>query len=156
LLQDFVDTALDGRDGALGVEGEVICLRLPVSKLADLAIERPDRAEPAVEQGVGNPGLLLHPRGERYVSVVDGADVEDQIRLELEQILEVCRVAAAGHPPNLGLVATAGAQNLALRGIVAAGPADEQIGRKRVEQDRSRRPACERMFDLFGNRNRAT
>src|SRR5262249_25127090 len=83
------------------------------------------------------------------------ADVEDQIRLELEQNFEVCRVAAAGQPPNLGLVATARAQKLALRGIVAAGPADEQIGRKRVEQDRSRRPACEHAFDLFGNRNRA-
>ena len=125
-------------------------------KLAELAIERPDRVEPAVEQGVGNPGLLLHAGGERHVGVVDGADVEDQIGLELEQNFEICRVAAAGQPTNLGLVAPARAQKFALLGIMAAGPTDEEIGRKRVEENRRRRPGCEDTFNLFRNRKRAT
>ena len=67
------------------------------------------RLEAAVDQDVGDLGLLLHVVGERDVGVAHGAEVEDQVGLGLEHHLEVGGAAAAGETAERRQVAICGA-----------------------------------------------
>ena len=67
------------------------------------------RLEAAVDQDVGDLGLLLHVVGERHVGVAHGAEVEDQVGLGVEHHLEVGRAAAPGQAAERGQIAIGGA-----------------------------------------------
>jgi hypothetical protein len=97
-------------------------LGLPAGQFAELAIPLHNGVETAIEERIGNAGLLLHPVGEGDVGIVDGADIENEVGLEIEQHLEVRRVAAPGEAPDLGLVAGARTQQRTLRRLVAPSP----------------------------------
>src|SRR5262249_59756695 len=96
-------------------------------------------------------GLLLHAVCQRNISVVDGADIENEVGLELEQRFEVGRVAAPGEPSDFGLVAGTRAQQRALRRLVASRPSAPEVGGERVKEDRRRGPGSEDALDPVGN-----
>ena len=67
-----------------------------------------------VDQHIGEAAFLLHALGERFVAVVDVADIDDQIGLERFQRLEIdLGVAASGEPRNFGPRGDVGKQKLA-------------------------------------------
>ena len=100
------------RDRLLGIAGEHLGLLAAADQLAEQAVGCRRGLEAAVEQRIGNAGLLLHPVGERHVGVGHVADVEDEIRLEREHGLDIGGVAAAGDPADLRAVADIGQQEL--------------------------------------------
>src|SRR5262249_14692 len=84
-------------------------------------------------------GLLLHAVGERDVGRVHAADVEDEIGFEREHDFEIGRIAAPGDAPHFGPAADVGQEEFAFLRPVRTRPADEQVGRERIEKDRRRR-----------------
>ena len=124
-------------------------------QLAELAIGRRDRIEPAIQQRVGNAGLLLHARRERHEGRRGRADVEDQVGLERQHDFEIGGVAAAGDAADLGPGADIRQHVDAFFRPVGARPAEQQIGRQRIEQDRGRRPCGKHASDLLRHRHGA-
>ena len=55
--------------------------------------------------------MRLHAVGERAVSVVDRAEIDDKVRLGGDQPFEIERIAAARQPSKLRQVANAGSRN---------------------------------------------
>ena len=112
---------------------------------------RRGRLEAAVDQHVGDLGLLLHVVGERDVGVAHGAEVEDQVGLRLEHHLEIGGAAVTRQPAQRRQVAI-------LRGDVGPlfrrrriGPARHLLRRQHVDEDRGRRPSGEHALDLVGH-----
>ncbi len=140
LGSDPGDAAADRRHGRLAPGCERLGAFAAARQAAEDAIALGDRAETAIEQRIGDAGLALHPLGEFDIGAPRGARIDDQIGLELEHGFEIGAVAAPGDAADLGPVADARQQEFALLGPVGAGPAQQQIGRERVELDRGGRP----------------
>ena len=85
-----------GLDRAFGIARERPPLLASPDQVTERAIAERDAVEAAVEQGVGDSGLLLHAVGERDIGRIDAADVGDEIGLERENDLEIGGVAAPG------------------------------------------------------------
>src|SRR5262249_55478348 len=79
LRRYLLDAAFDRRHRFVGVAGERLGFRLAMDEFAELAVARHDRFEAAVEQRVGNAGLLLHSRGERDEGRTSRTDIENEI-----------------------------------------------------------------------------
>ena len=142
-------------DRAFGVVREILALLAPPDQGAERAVADGNAGEAAVEQRIGNAGLLLHAVGERDVGRVDAADIENQIGLEREHDLEIGGVAAPGDAPDLRPPADVGQQELALLRTVGARPAEQKLGCQRVEHDRGRRPGREDTRDARRHRHSA-
>ena len=151
------------RRGAVGnrlerivrVTRELFGLVLASNQLAELAVGLRDRVEAAVEQRVGNAGLLLHPLGQRDEGAAGRADIEDEIGLERDHAFQIGGVAAARDAPDLRARADFRQHVHALFRPVGAGPAEQQLGRKRIKQDRGRRAGREHARNFFRHRQRA-
>ena len=87
---------VDVGEGRLGIGGELLAALGDAQDLAGQSQGGGRVGEAAVDQQIGDAGLLLHPVGQRDVGVADAAEVEDQVGLDLEDDLEVGGVAAAG------------------------------------------------------------
>jgi len=109
----------------------------------------------AIEQRIGNTGLLLHAIGERNVGRIDVTHVENEIGLECDYRFQIGGVAASGEAADLRPGADVGQQELPLLGAVGAWPAEQQLGGERIEQNRRRRPGREHAGDVGGDRDRS-
>ena len=130
---------LDGRHRAFGIAREFFRRLGAADELAQRAVGRHDLLEAAVEQRVGNAGLLLRGFGKRLEACVHRAGVDDEIGLERIDRLEVDSAAAAGEPRHLRPGRDFREQELAFRGAERLEPTDQEIGRERIEQHRRRR-----------------
>jgi len=82
-------------------------------------------------------GCLFDPaRAQRAIRrLVGGPDIDNKIRLERQHRFKVCRITAPGNAPNFRPPADVRQHVSALFWTVGARPAEQQIGRKRVQQD---------------------
>ena len=122
-----VDARLDLQQRVFRIGG--MGLGVALRQLAEQAIGRSRRIEAAVEQRIRNPGLLLHPRGERDKSRRGRADVKDEVRLERQHGFEIGGVAAAGETADLGAGADIRQHERAFFRPVGARPAEQQFRR---------------------------
>jgi len=134
---------------------ELFGLVLASNQLAELAIGLRGRIEAAVEQRVRNAGLLLHALRQRDEGAAGRADIEDQIRFERDHAFEVGCVAATRDAPDLRARTDICQHVHAFFGAVGARPAEQQIGRECIEEDRSRWAGRKHARDFFRHRQRA-
>ena len=119
------------------------------------AITFGDLVEAAVEQGVGNAGLLLHAIGSLNKRARGRADVEDQVRLQLQQHFEIGGVAAPGQPAELGPSADLRIEKGKLGRAVGARPAEQRARLQRVVRDCRRGAGRKYALDPFRYRDGA-
>ena len=155
LERNCADPLRDRLHHLFGGAREVLALRGPADQRAERPIGLRDAVEAPVEQGIGNAGLLLHALGERDIGRARAADVEDEIGLERQHDLEIGGVAAPGDASHLRPAADVGQQELALLWPVGTRPAEQELGRERIEKDRRRRPRRKYALDLRRHRHRA-
>ena len=155
LERNCADPLRDRLHHLFGGAREVLALLGPSDQRTERAIAQRDAVEAAVEQRIGNAGLLLHAFGERDIGRARAADVEDEVGLERQHDLEIGGVAAPGDASHLRPAADVGQQELALLRPVGARPAEQQLGRQRVEKDRRRRPRRKHALDPRRHRHRA-
>lgn len=153
--RDRGDTAGDGLHRVLGIARQRFCRLAPADQRASDVIGRRGGIKAAVEQRVGNAGLLLHAIGERHIGRGQTADVEDEVRLECEHGFEIGSVAAAGDAAHLRPTTDIRKQELALRAGIGLRPAKQQFGRERIEHDRRRRASGKDPFDVRRRCDRA-
>jgi hypothetical protein len=110
-----------------------------------------DRFEPAVEEQVGQAGLLLDAVGERDEHRRRGADVHHEVGPRSEQHLHVGRVAAAGEAAQLGEPGVLVREEARLVRAHGARPADELVRVDRVHEDRGGRAGGIDALDFRGN-----
>ena len=118
-------------------------------------VARADRGEAAVEQRVRNAGLRLNAVGELDEGGARRSGVDDQVGPRGDHRFEVRGARAAGDASDLGPVADTRQQELELFGPVGTRPAQQRVGRKRVELDRRRRPGREHALHLARHRHAA-
>src|SRR5262245_41850467 len=94
----------------------------------------------ALQDSESHMSALGHSRHSRHIGWVHAADVEDEIGFEREHDLEIGGVAAPGDAAHFGPAADVGQEEFAFLRPVGARPADEQLGRERVEKDRAYEP----------------
>src|SRR5262245_50200309 len=107
--------------------------------------------EGAIEEHVRNLGLLLYVVCERNIGRTDTADVNDEIGLEFEHVLEICRASATGEPAILGQLAHALLEKGLLCRAGRAHPADHFLWSERVEQNGCGRAGCQHTRYALGN-----
>ena len=128
LGRDCADALRDRPHHVFGGAREGLALLGPADQRAERTIGLRDAVEAAVEQRIGNAGLLLHAVGERDVGRADAADVEDEVGLEREHDLEIGGVAAPGDAADLRPAADVGQQELALLRRLARGQPSSSSG----------------------------
>src|SRR5262249_4678064 len=153
--RDRAHALCDGFHRVFGVARKALALLAPPDQRAERAIAQRNALETAVEHRVGNARLLLHAVGERDIGRVHAADIEDEIAFDREHDFEFGGVAAPGDAAHFGPAADVGQQELAFLRPVGARPADEQLGRERVEKDRRRRSCRKDALDTRRHRHGA-
>src|SRR5262249_34022326 len=98
-------------------------------------IGRGQRDEVPVKQGIGDAGLILHARSERYECLAGRPDIDNKVGLEREHCFKICRITAPGDAPDFRPPANVRQHVEALLRMVGSRPAEQQIGRKRIQQD---------------------
>lgn len=147
------DAAADRREAVLAPARQSLGALAAAGELAEDAIARRGLVKAAVEQGIGDAGLLLDALGELDIGAAGRAGIDDEIRLGLEHGFEIGAVAATGDAADLGPVADAGQQEFAFLRPIGARPADQEVGRERVDQDRRGRTGRKDALDLAGHRH---
>ena len=122
------DPLRDRRHRVVGIARKRLGFVAAADQFAERAIGRGGLVETAVEQRVGNAGLLLHAIGERNVGRVGVADVENEIGLERQHRFEIGGVAAPGEAADFRPGADVGQQELALLGRLARGQPSSRSG----------------------------
>src|SRR5262245_14832409 len=138
LRRDGADAPRDGLDRVFGVARKRLTLLATADQVTERAIGERNAVEAAVEQRVGDAGLLLHAVGERDIGRIDAADVENEIGLEREYDLEIGGVAAPGDATHFRPAADVGQEEFALLRPIGARPAEETLGGERIEKARRR------------------
>ena len=140
VARDGRDPRCDCGNGVVGDAGEFFSGLGAAEQLAERAIGGRHLVEVAVDQHIGHAAFLLHAFGERLVAVVDVADVDDHIGLErLERVEIDLGVAASGQPRNFRPRGDLRQQKRAGLGRNRFEPAEQQVGRQRIDLDRRRR-----------------
>jgi len=121
-VRNGCDPLPHGSQGRFGIAGKRRGLLALSDKRAEDAVCFSGLVEAAVEQRVGNADLSLHAFGERNVSCLSRAYIEDEIGFKLEHPLQVSRVAASGEPTDLGTGRDLGKEVDALLGPDRARP----------------------------------
>ena len=154
--RDARNPSLDRGHRIFGVLPQALGALASVYQRAERSIGRHDRVEPAIEQSVWNPGLLLHPRCERDEGRRGRTGIEDQVGFERQYDLKVGRVAATSDAPDLRPCADVGQQVLALFRPIRARPTDQQVGSKSIQQDGGWRACGKYALDVLRDRDCAT
>jgi hypothetical protein len=142
-------------EGLLHVPGQRLAARGYAKYFADQTQGRRGRLEAAVHQEVRDAGLRLHAVREVDVGVAHRAEIDNQVRLDLQHPLEVGVAATAGQSAGAGQV-TIGCRDIRrFFRPERARPAAEHLGPQHVDQYRSRRAGREHRIDLFRNLDRA-
>ena len=123
-------------DGLVCIPGKLFRPILHTQQLAEQPVDFRRLAERAVEEHIGDLGLLLHIVGERYIGGTDAADIDDQIRLELEDILQIGGAAAPCEPTVFRQFAHALQEESLFSRARRPHPTNHLLRCKRVEQDR--------------------
>ena len=140
VARDGRDPRRDCGDRFVGDAGKLLGVLGAAEQLTERAIRCRHLVEMTVDQHIGEAAFLLHALGERFVAVVDVADIDDQIGLERFQRLEIdLGIAASGEPRNFRPRGDLGKQKLARVGRDRFEPSGEQIGRERIDLDAGRR-----------------
>ena len=130
----------DDGDRSLGVTRELLCVVAAAEKLTERAIGRADAVQVPVEQNIGDTTLLLNALGERREGSAHRADVDNEIGLERGQRVVIDAVAvAAGEPGYLGPRGDIREQEFARLRPNRFQPANQKIGRERIDHGRCRR-----------------
>ena len=101
VARDGGDPRRDCGDGLVGDAGKLLSVLGAAEQLTERAVRCRHLVEMAVDQHIGKAAFLLHALGERFVAVVDVADIDDQVGLERFQRLEIdLGIATPGEPRN--------------------------------------------------------
>ena len=130
------DARAETVEGLVRVAGELLGASLHPQQVSQQPVHLRRLVESAVEKHVRDLGLILHVVGERDVGGADAADIDDQVRLELQHILQVGGVPAPREPAVFGQVAHALQQECLLGRARRSHPADHLLRRQGIEQDR--------------------
>ena len=88
-------------EGLVGIACELLRAILHAQQLAEQPVHLRRLAQSAVEEDVGDLGLILHIVGEGDVRWADAADVDDQVGLEFQHVLQIGRASAPREPAVL-------------------------------------------------------
>src|ERR1700682_5037582 len=108
-------------------------------QLAERTVGLGNPGEAAIQQRIGNAGLLLYAVRERNEGGAGRSDVENEIGFEREYRFQIGGVAASGDAADFGPRANLGKHVGTLFRPIGARPSDQQIRCQRVKQDRRRR-----------------
>src|SRR5262249_29995145 len=97
LRDHFVDVGED----VLGRLCQSLAALLHAENVGKLAYRSVGIFKASIDQQIGDTRLCLHAIGEGSVGVVDGAEIDDEVRLLGQQSFEVERIAAACQPAKL-------------------------------------------------------
>src|SRR5262245_36018800 len=128
LWRDGADAPRDGFHRVFGVARERVSLLAWSDQGSARALDARSAVTAAVEQRVGNAGLLLHAVGERDIGRIDAADIENEIGLEREHDLEIGGVPAPGDAAHFRPAADVGEEEFALLRPICARPAEQKLG----------------------------
>ena len=136
----------------LQIVSEIEAVGFASDQLAELLVGRRQRQDSAVEQRIGDAGLLLDCLRQCSVARRRRADVEYEIGLERDNVLKVGEVAAPGESADLRPRANRGQQERACFRPVAVWPAQQQIRRQRIKQNCGGRPSGKDALDACRRR----
>ena len=121
-LGDGGDARAGPVQGLLGIACELLRAILHAQQLAEQPVHLRRLVQGAIEENVGDLGLILHSVGEGDVRWADAADVDDQVGLELQHVLQIGHASAPREAAVLRQIAHALAERRPSRPGSACAP----------------------------------